>query len=645
MKNNKIIIFSFIIVILSFILINLALDSEKGSKVDNYEATILINNDGSISVSETWVVKYDEGYSVSFRDIAYEKYNEKNPLRQVRTNTASFDTTSVSVEVYNKDGIKLNENEYRVGYSFRNDKDELNKPIECYPDRSSCESIFIQVYGGMQSRMTFKYNYTIKGAITKYSDIAELNWRLIEYFEDGINNAKVEIIIPNANENDIYAWGHGLSAGTVDIQGGKVILDIDKIRKEETLEFRILFPKDLVNVEPKNDVGFPLKNEIIAYEDELARLTNRSILIAQVIFYSSFALIAVTAYVIYVIYNKYDKEHKASFDGKYYRELPNTYTPAEMSYLYYFGKINDEDLTATLLDLIRKKYLILDTAGESVSKIDPNFKLIKNEEENNLDKLLPHEKHLLKWFINDIGDGKEVTLKQIENYPKRNYAAAQEFERKSRQFIILAMDAGKSHDFFDDVDKNKAYSYLILPSVFLIIALLTQNMFSINNTFAIIVSIIIIICLVVYISSIKRRSINGNEDYVKWKAFKNFLEDFGRMEDYPMPGIVIWEHYLVYATSLKIADKVMEQLKVRLPSVVTDEELNRSTFIGFGYRYYGFNLNHAFTRINSSISTARFNSVRTIQTHNSSKVSIGGRGGGFGGGSSFGGGGGGFRSR
>ena len=46
-------------------------------------------------------------------------------------------------------------------------------------------------------------------------------------------------------------------------------------------------------------------------------------------------------------------------------------------------------------------------------------------------------------------------------------------------------------------------------------------------------------------------------------ALKKFLEEFSTFEDYPVPSLIIWEHYLVYATSFGIADKVSEQLKLK----------------------------------------------------------------------------------
>lgn len=613
--------------------------------VESYDAIIEIDEDGSMNVSETWVVNWPDGMSVSFRDIGYQKYDDSNPLRQDINNRANFNT-DVTVEVFDRNGARLTEgDDYRVGFSFRGDRDELGNLVECYPARNECESIFIQVYGGMQKQMTFKYRYTIEGAVTKYTDTAELNWNLLEYFESGIKSANVEIVIPNANKDEILAWGHGLSKGEVIIEDGKVVLDIERIKSNEFLEFRILFPKDLVDVPARNDLDFPLKNEIIEYQDQLAIETNRRIAVARIIFIGTIILIALTIYFVYRIYQKYDKEHKSAFDLQYYRELPQDYSPAEMSYLYHFKRINNEDLTATILDLIRRKYLVLDTLGERVTEKNPNFKLIKNPNPDPNDTLLPHEAHVLKWFIDIVGDGSEVTLRQIEEYPKGNVTKAKTFDQNAKDFVRLAKLAGEKHDFFDDVNKSGAYSYVIIPIVYLIITLFVKNIYNITIGFTVVTCLAIIFGLILYIANIKRRSVNGNEDYVRWRAFKNFLEDFGRMEDYPMPGIVIWEHYLVYATSLKIADKVMEQLEVRLPSIEEVEGFNQSTFIGFGYRYYGFRLGYTFGRINSTINTARMNSVKTITSHTASSVGLGGRGGGFGGGSSFGGGGGGFRGR
>ena len=121
-----------------------------------------------------------------------------------------------------------------------------------------------------------------------------------------------------------------------------------------------------------------------------------------------------------------------------------------------------------------------------------------------------------------------------------------------------------------------------------------------------------------------------------WMAFKQFLQHFSNMQEAEIPSLVIWEHYLVYATSLGVADEVIDQL----PKVFSEQELTNPdlTYMG-GYRSFSnfYIMNQAFsntmTRVNSAVSTA--------QIAASQKSSGSGFGGGFSGGSSGGGGGGG----
>jgi uncharacterized membrane protein len=109
------------------------------------------------------------------------------------------------------------------------------------------------------------------------------------------------------------------------------------------------------------------------------------------------------------------------------------------------------------------------------------------------------------------------------------------------------------------------------------------------------------------------------------KNFKKFLEEFTNIKDYPMPGITIWEHYMVYAISFGIADLVEKQLRFKYQQLNRTEELNRSPYFrypGF-YRAYYYGVGRSFMNAQSTIAQA--------QRNNSAR-----------GGGRFGGGGGGF---
>ena len=146
--------------------------------INSYIANITINDAGDMRVVEEWNMDYDETMTVRFRDIVYDKYADGYPLYYDNDNTASIDTSDVIVKFY-KDGV--DKSDYiSVGYSWNNDRDELGHLITCEPRVDYCESIFVNTLwaGRMSGNVTFVYEYTIQGAVTKYSDISELNWSL-----------------------------------------------------------------------------------------------------------------------------------------------------------------------------------------------------------------------------------------------------------------------------------------------------------------------------------------------------------------------------------------------------------------------------------------------------------------------------------
>jgi uncharacterized membrane protein len=618
-------------------------------KINKYTADLTINESGDLQVSERWDMVYSGEYSVRFRDIRYNKYADGYPLYKEPLNTASFDEQAVSVRVF-RDNVDIT-SQVQIGYSFENDRDEFGNVIRCEPYSLQCESLFVNFSfaGGLYGNISFVYEYTIKGAITQYSDVSELNWRLFDYMESKVQEAEVNIYFPvNSNSiEDYYVFGHGLSKGTINlISNNRVQILIDEILKTEYLEFRILTPTNLFPQLPsKNKVIQSSMNlaALLAYETDLAAQTNLRILVAQVLIGLSGALVVLMIFVTYKVYLKYDKEYTPAFQAQYFRDLPSTETPAEVGYLFHMQKVSDEDVTATLLDLIRRRFISIEYLGQDMTSKDADFTMTLDQGKAT-SELLPHETHLLKWFFQIIGDGKTVSTKTIEGYGKKGITQAERFQKEAREFVRLAKTTASKHDYFEktlSTDRSKAMAFIAIPIVFGIATLLVSSMFVVEANIPLIVSVVLGVAYAIYVAQIKKRSVNGNELYAKWNAFKNFMLDFGNMKDYPIPAVTVWEHYIVYATSFKIADQVMDQLRVKLPPELADT--SGATYMGLGYGRRGFYYGYALGRFNQTLSTARTNSLQTISAHHA-KAS-GGRGGGFGGGSSFGGGGGGGRSR
>ena len=662
-KSDKFLTIFLIIVFVLAVIGICAITFKEDIVIETYSATIDIDSGGNVTVSERFEIDYREKKNERWRDVIVEKNHDNNPLysdlsyNKYASDKPAIDTESCKVVSVIKDDMDIT-NKVRIGYSYKDEVDKYGDPIEV-PNNRNGESLYIDATnaGGLEGVVVFEYRYTINGMVTSYNDISELNYRLFEYMEGTIKYASVEVNIikdtTGMNEDLFYSYGHGISNGEIvqainrdnnDFQYDYLITG-KNIKSDDFFEFRILFPNEVVsNINQRNVVNVNMKDKIVDYEYDLYIETRNQHYAAIAINIITIIAVICTGILIIKAYKKYDKEYEAEFDGDYYRELPNSNrTPAEMSYLYYFGRVNDEDVTATMLDLIRKKVFELDTQNESINEKNPNFIIYLNEEKFKSVNLKIHEIKLVKWFINVIGDGKKVSFKEIENYGS-SYDNAQRFQKCALEFKKSIKDAYKDENIFDKFSiqgKQKALGLGMILVAFLIVSLFLATLYNVSATVNIVIMFILMVGYYFYIGIIKKRSKAANEEYVKWKAFKNFLMDFSSFEDYPIPGIVVWEEYLVYATSLKIADKVMEQLEVKLPEYEESDTTYMRTYY-HGYRYRPYLYIHSF---NSTMNNARMNSISTIQAHNIKTSGGSGRGGGFTGGSSFGGGGGGGRSR
>ncbi|MDT8337396.1 MAG: DUF2207 domain-containing protein, partial [Candidatus Izemoplasmatales bacterium] len=243
----------FIGLIISFIFLFtlLFLFSEDGYteiEINSYDATITLDEAGNMHVSETWDMAYNGEYRVRFRDIVYQKFPDNYNFPTSTDNTASFDTSNVSVSVI-RDGSDITDY-INIGYSWENDYDELGELVRCEPNRDFCESIFIDTgyKGGLYGDLILEYEYSILGAVSEYSDISELNWVLLEYAENTIKEGTVTINLP-ANTyatEDLYIFGHGISDGILEnIDNDTIKITFTDMSDGEFLEFRLLTPTDL----------------------------------------------------------------------------------------------------------------------------------------------------------------------------------------------------------------------------------------------------------------------------------------------------------------------------------------------------------------------------------------------------------------
>ncbi|WP_410207872.1 DUF2207 domain-containing protein [Fusobacterium sp.] len=577
-------------------------------KIENLDIIALIQKDGSINIEEK--VLYDIGdingifYNIDALgygklenlEIFYEEERGKGFERATESNYSDRGT-------------------YTIGESGGLYKIKLYAPAR-------------------NEEKEFIFKYTLTKGITVYRDIAQLNRKMVgKDWGVGIKHIKLTVVLPEAvPKKDIYAFGHGPLTGNIDIENGKkIVYTLDNYRPGEFLEVNLLFPKKIIS----KFNPFMVKNEralnrILATEKRLAEeanerrqgaimrvFTGRIVFVAGVIWW---------IFLVILIYIKNSKRHKVENPyGEYFRDLPDDYSPAVAGTLVSRKMYPEsQELFASLLDLIRKKELILEQKdGKTILKIS-------DERDKNLKD---YEKFLLDWYIKELGDGTQVVLEDIDkNINTRS--RAREFNSNYERWQTMVYTAMLSKNLRNDKrDKFSTVLGMVTGLGFFMGGMPLSAYF---NTPIFVVLVILGFLLLPYTLSRKRFSLEKEKAYARWKAFKKFLVDYSNLEEAKLASIQVWEHYFVYAVALGVADKVAKGYKKIMSQ--KGEALDPGLITAGGTSLMGMYMyGNMFNVIHESTERAVRRSLESIAKSNASSTM--GSGGGFSGGSSGGGGG------
>jgi len=643
-KRNRPLILLIAMLLIMFTAGQAASADDRYYTIDSCTVNVDIQPDGSAYIEERLIYNFRGSFNGVLRDV---DYMETDGIEDI---SVLVDENGASRELTLNSTSDLDSNAGSGSYNVVK-YDEIAH-FKVY-EKSSNE------------KKTFVYRYIFKNVVTKYNDIAEFNRKIIDSNWDvALNNVAVHIRLPEgARKEDIKVFGHGSLLGVSEIiDGQNVKFSVDTVRPGEMVETLVLFPTSLVpqagRVVARDELPTIMANEknlaeqanlerekarkeVEEYErwraeenkrreaerQRMAVLRSIGNGVGIIFFLSWFA-------VIIYLYIKFDKELKPSFTGKYYRELPGEYTPAEMSVLLTMGHVATRDITATLMDLVRKQQLLLTTEvytkrGLFRDKEVEDYAVSINPQAPYV-PLKRHEAFLISWFIGTIGDGRRVLLDEITDYAKTRSGALQ-FSNDYNSWCAMATEEGKKNNFFDKKSSKGQVIGILSAFAFIGLGILLSSMTGAGFGVVLIIQGVI---MIIFSIRLNKRTAYGNEQKAMWMAFKNFLKEFSHLDRAEIPSIVIWEHYLVYAISLGVAKEVIRQL----PLVFTDADLQntRLTYM-YGYRYNNFvNFTNTFDRtidtVESAISRAR-------AVANSTNSSSSGGGGGFSGGSSGGGGG------
>lgn len=491
------------------------------------------------------------------------------------------------------------------------------------------------------NRRTFKFVYKLPEAITVYDDVAQFNRKMVgQEWQQGINYITAKVIIPvsaSYDNSNILVFGHGPLTGEVDKEGNTVVYKLNNYYPGDFLEAHILMEPEIFSEYNKSKIVHKdMKQKLLDMEAKLADEANaeRDKAIRQqeminkvfekpgLIFGVLSSIWGALMYYIHVIFKRKNKVKNSV--GKYLRELPDNSSPALVGG-FMTNSINDNEILATIVDLVRRKILTLENS-------DKNSIIILTGSTENLSA---QEKAIVDIYINDFGDGKSLDLKSFGFFQKVPMSVARKFE-KWRAMVQSEMN--RKNLTYQGLGCLGVIFFAFFPMIFtfagLVIGMITGNKMFL---------LIVVMGIILFVSGAKarypRKELAEAKD--KWQAFKNFLSDYSQLEEAKITSVHLWEQYFVYAVALGVSEKVVKAYKKALDmGVINDVQ-------GVNSLAYSPIFNPMFSRSFSNLNgiVSRTNSGASSAIASSRRSSSSGGGGGFssrssGGGGSRGGGGG-----
>lgn len=478
--------------------------------------------------------------------------------------------------------------------------------------------------------------YDFINVISIYNDIAELQYKVWgEYWDVEVGQLTTNVHLPS--QNGVKYWLNPPYYVTNSTWQNSVLNVVaGPIPSGNFFEIRLTIPKE------------QFKNPVFARQININALTQiekvqkdyqNNINFYSTLYYILGILMLLSLIIPFRIYLKYGREPKTTYQGEYESEPPTNDPPAMVNaisgkgYRKDVGKPDMEGFQATIMDLINRGYLDIESVAEG--KKSKKSVIIKFKSTTNTSELDSHEIDAI-FLLKSFSEGGVLNLNKMNKMLKdKDKALTLKTSYETWQFGFSKQYLSEStiKEYFISVG-NKYTRYYGIIALILSVAVyyFIRTSPLPAGSFLVLASIILaitgILCLISPPKVAGRWTQKGVDYHAKWQAFKKYLQDFSLIKDHPPESVAIWNKYLVYATALGVADKVIKSMEISLP----EEQLNQSNI--YLFHYYG-----GYTTLSSCLSTG-------MSASTSTDAGVGGSGGGGGvggvGGGSGGGGGGAF---
>lgn len=459
--------------------------------------------------------------------------------------------------------------------------DDTGQAMMFQQSRDGSEEVLRWSYEAADTTKRFRIRYRISRAVQRYPDVAQFYWQAIEGDHAPIDTVRIVVSPPAASPNLFKVFVHSkASPGELRIAPDFRSAEIRQSSIPETsfVEVRVLMDPALF---PRAALRQGQSHEsLLADERRHAEAGRRQMLIFIAGLAAALVLLVglVGAYIW--TYARYGREPAVAYEAIYEREPPRSIPPAVVPAILTQSGVRLSDLprsfAATLLEAARLGYLEIEEREgrgllgtglfrdtDLVYRLTDKGRALLGDERPDLSgrqrQLEKFEVDVLRAVFRQAGNGDEVTSDQIEAWGKKISG------RKSNFLIFVERWGPELRQWFedrhfrlDDASSERAKRWFIGGAIVTMIVASVVGM-GFSAVAAIPVGLVL---LFLAIKGLSRRTPEAALEMKRWDAFRRFMADFSAMKEAGPGLLVLWETYLVYATALGVAEKLLENLKL-----------------------------------------------------------------------------------
>ena len=230
--------------------------------------------------------------------------------------------------------------------------------------------------------------------------------------------------------------------------------------------------------------------------------------------------------------------YRSEYNKEYCESIPNLLNPGSLSMLMY-KKITPETLTAAIFILIKKNIL-------EVERRDNDYILSLAHPEHSTFDIGNSQKYILDFLIDIMNEQKEVSLTRIYNYCNGSSGSSNFLLNYQIWKKLILKESCRQKFYEDKLDYSKVKLFKNIGLILFLLAFILHTNLVIGY-FILIPSLF----LPLYFYKIYKRTVEANEEYYKWLAFRNYLANISQFS-YDEKDI---DKYLIYATMLKVNEE------------------------------------------------------------------------------------------